>query len=212
MKATFTWPKGGFASLMDELHLPVAEAGSAAIGEASEQIKTEARASIVGAGFSRGWANALRVEVYPKGGKPSIDSATFVWHRIPYAGVFEEGATISGNPLMWLPLPGAPRKIGRFGRMTPKLYRQKIGPLFRMPGTKKPILAATIRANRTPAKVSTAALRRGSNPGGRGKLMAIPLFVGIDQTTIKKRFDVIKATEKAAANLPSLFAKNFRGE
>ena len=46
--------------------------------------------------------------------------AAFIYHKIRYAGVFEEGAVIGGQPLLWLPLPTVPLRRGR--PMTPSQY------------------------------------------------------------------------------------------
>jgi len=60
-------------------------------------------AGIAAGGLSRKWQNALRVNIYPPQGD-SMHPAAFVYHKIRYAGVFEDGAVIGGQPLLWLPL------------------------------------------------------------------------------------------------------------
>ena len=74
--------------------------------------QAKGRADIAAAGFSRRWQNAFRVDVFPRGRKVSVDAAAWVFHKIPYAEVFEEGATIRGRPYLWIALPGTPTRIG----------------------------------------------------------------------------------------------------
>ena len=87
------------------------------------------------------------------GSEVSINAAAHVYHRIPYAWVHEEGATIHGQPLLWLPLSHAPDKIGRF-RMTPRRYP---GPLqFVRRAGKPPLLVAKLGLSRGRAKKGMA--------------------------------------------------------
>ena len=128
LKARVRGERGAFIKAFMAAEEPIARAATLAIREAGEEIKQDARAQIGAAGFSRRWQNALRVDHYPRGGETSVNAAAHIWHRIPYARVFEEGATIGGSPFLWLPLSHAPQKIGRF-RMTPKRYVDGVGPL-----------------------------------------------------------------------------------
>ncbi len=90
--------KGEFDEAMREMQRPMAEAATSAMQEAADNIKSEGRAKIASAGFSKKWQNALRVDAFPRRGKVSINAAAFAFHKIPYADVFEEGATIRGKP------------------------------------------------------------------------------------------------------------------
>src|SRR3954465_6881555 len=117
----------GFADVVArEIQRPGARAAPAAVREAGEIAKRDGRASIAASGFSRKWQNALRVNIYPPQGD-SMRPAAFVYHKIHYAGVFEEGAVIGGQPLLWLPLPTVPLRRGR--PMTPSQYARSVGPL-----------------------------------------------------------------------------------
>src|ERR1700745_2725921 len=87
-------------SIVGSLQRPLAKAATAALRDAGEIAKSNGRASIAAAGFSRKWQNALRVNIYPPQGD-SLRPAAFIFHKIRYAGVFEEGAVIGGQPLLW---------------------------------------------------------------------------------------------------------------
>ena len=98
LKARARHERGAFVKAFIAAEEPIARAATRAIEEAGGEIKQDARAQIGAAGFSRRWQNALRVDHYPRGGETSVNAAAHIWHRIPYAGVFEEGAVLSRSP------------------------------------------------------------------------------------------------------------------
>lgn len=207
--ARFRYEKkdGEFALAMAAKKDPIAFAGTAAITEAGDIVKREGRQDIAAAGFSKRWQNALRVNVYPRR-KLSMSAAALIFHNIRYAGVFEEGATISGKPRLWLPLKDTPKRAGR-QKMTPALYIKTIGPLISIerPG-KPPLLAGKIATNRRGSKtgkVSLSALKRG---GAGAASTLVPLFIGIERVSIRDRFSIRQITERAAARLGSLYLKH----
>jgi hypothetical protein len=190
--------KGFVDTIVKEMQRPIAKAATAAVREAGEIAKRDGRASSAAAGFSRKWQNALRVNIYPPQGD-SMRPAAFIFHKIRYAGVFEEGAVISGQPLLWLPLPNVPLRRGR--PMTPSQYARSIGPLVSVqrPGG-PPLLFPKYRS-----------------PRGRRRRAAVgverkPLYVGLSSVAITKRFNVKGAAQNAAAQFPSLFAKHLRSD
>jgi hypothetical protein len=102
--------RGEFAAELQKIEQPIAKAGTAAVREAAEVAKAEGRASIAAAGFGRKWQNELRANVYPPN-RDSLRPAALIYHKVPYARVFEEGAVIHGKPRLWLPLPNAPMAL-----------------------------------------------------------------------------------------------------
>ena len=196
MRFSLTDVAKGFVDVIArELQKPIAKAATAAMKDAGDVAKRTGRSSIASAGFSRKWQNALRVNIYPAQGD-SMRPAAFIFHKIRYAGVFEEGAVIRGQPLLWLPLGNVPVRRGR--PMTPSQYVRSVGPLVSVqrPGS-PPLLFAKYRAKRS--------RRRAADSLGRK-----PLYIGISSATIAKRFDIKGAARQAAAQLPSLYAKHLR--
>src|SRR3954462_8054815 len=187
--------KGFLDTITKEIQRPIAKAATAAIRDAGEIAKRDGRASIAASGFSRKWQNALRVNIYPPQGD-SLRPAAFIYHKIRYAGVFEEGAVIGGQPLLWLPLPNVPLRRGR--PMTPSQYARSVGPLVSVqrPGS-PPLLFPKYRSSRR--------RRRGKSSPERK-----PLYVGLSSVAIAKRFNIRGAAQNAAAQLPSLFEKHLR--
>ena len=188
---------GGFAKAMEDAQRPIAKAATAAIREAGDIAKRNGRASIAAAGFSQKWQNALRVNIYPPQGD-SLRPAAFIYHKIRYAGVFEDGASIHGQPLLWLPLANVPLRRGR--PMTPAQYTRSVGPLVSVqrPG-KPPLLFAKPRAARRGRRTVVNAERK-------------PLYVGLSSVELRKRFDIRGAALTAAAQLPALYARNLRAD
>lgn len=204
----------GFDAAMREKYKPLAEAGKETIEAVATEIKRQGRAEIASAGFSQRWQNALRADVYPKR-KDSLNAAALIYHKIPYADVFESGATIRGKPRMWVPLDSTPKKIGR-ERMTADRFIHEIGPLKMLKRSgKKPLLAAPMTATKAQirngafGKVTLDRLRRGS-----GKIeskatgrMLVPLFVGVDSVKLKKRFALTEVIERAADRIEAIFVE-----
>ena len=154
----------------------------------------------------------MRLNVYPKKGT-SLRAAALIWHKIPYAGVFEEGATIRGRPTLWLPLPSTPQKYGRY-RLTPERYNKEIGPLqyVKRPG-KSPLLFARVKSTKSGkpgSRVTLSRLKAGAR--GQGKTTSVPVFVGIDSVSIRKRLDITGIVRKARDRLADLYAENMRSD
>lgn len=189
--------RGFVETIVKEMERPIAKAATAAVREAGEIAKRNGRASVAAGGLSRKWQNALRVKIYPPQGD-SIRPAAFIYHKIQYAGVFEDGAVIRGQPLLWLPLPGVPIRRGH--PMTAAQYARSVGPLVSVerPG-RPPLLFAKPRAGRRGRRAGAGAERK-------------PLYVGLSSVAIHKRFDIKGAVQKAAAQLPQLYAKNLRAD
>lgn len=205
---------GEFERRMKEMEEPIARAATDAMTEVQADVKREGRANIAGAGFSTRWQNALRVDLYPNKGLVSLEPAVFVHHRIPYAGVFEDGATVMGKPLMWVPLPTTPRRVGN-RKVTPALLGDVDLVPFRSKGG-TPLLGASIKVPRSQAnverpRVSLSALRRGTS-GSRGVIRTVPLFVGIRAARIPEKIDIAAICATARDSIPRLYAKFFVAE
>lgn len=187
---------GQFDAAMEAATGDVKQASMGAAGKAADIIKRDGRADIAAAGFGPKWQNALKTVVYPKNAQ-SIQPTIQTYHKIGYSEMFEEGGPIFGKPLLWLPLEkNLPARRG-LHRMTPAIYVKEVGPLF-------PIY----RAGHRPL---LAALKKTGRRGKRGAVETetVPMFVGIDQVTLRDRFSVREIAEKTADQLPTLFASEF---
>lgn len=203
--------RGKWDEQVQQMYEPMATAGTAAIDEVEDIVKSESRQDIGAAGFGKRWQNTFRSQRFPRRGV-SLNAAAFFWHKIPFAGIFETGGTITGKPLLWVPLEGTPKKIGR-NRMTPKNFVNRIGRLYSIKGASHPLLGARVRVSARQAakdkpKVSLAALKRGS--GGSGVLRTIPLFVGIKSADIRDKFHIAEIAERGRNRLPELYLKHLK--
>lgn len=209
LRLTAKFLGGRFDEAMQDLQAPIRQAGLSALKEATDEAKARLRGAAGAAGFSSRWQNTLRGDVYDNKG---ADPASALYSRIPYAGVFAEGATIPGDPLLWVPLPWAPKRIAR-KRMTPERFVQAIGPLVPMKSRSgRPLLGARVAVSKTAAKrggpfrASAAALRRGA--AGTGTIRTVPLFVGLRSVSVAQKFDADRIIRQAAARLPELYLKH----
>lgn len=209
LKFTYSAMQGEFDKAVKAFYRPISQAATAAIKEAAAFVKVRGRAQIAAAGFSAKWQNALRVTVYPRSGA-SADAAAWIYHKIPYAGVFERGATITGSPLLWLPIGNAPQRIGG-KRFTARNYVALIGPLktIRVPG-KPPMLAGFV-VGRPSATITVRRLKNGNARAALGgRVIAVPLFIGIDVVKIAARFNLSRIFNEAHTNLAGGYLRNLR--
>ncbi len=189
---------GQFDAAMEAATGDVKKASMAAAHKGADIMKSAGRADIAAAGFGPKWQNALKVVVYPKNAE-SIQPTIQTYHKIGYSEIFEEGGSIFGKPLLWLPIEkNLPTRRG-LHRVTPSFYVKNIGPLF-------PIF----RAGKAPL---LAAQKKTGKRGKRGAVQteAVPMFVGIDAVTLRDRFSIREIAEQTADQLPALFAGEFDG-
>lgn len=217
MQFSYAYNRGEFAKAIADIQKPVAEAATGAMADAAQIAKTAGRASIASAGFSTRWQNALRANVYPAGGKTSLQPAALIYHKIAYSNVFETGAVIRGRPMLWLPihenLPIAPG--GR--RWTPATFVKQVGPLrsVNVPG-KPPLLVGKVVVGMTGATLalpSAAMTRKGSRARAafaKQREVWKPLFIGHDAVSIGKKFNVAGAVQKARDQLGPLYLKHLK--
>ncbi len=186
----------------------LAAAATAAMKDVADLAKQRGRANIAAGGFGPKWQNALRSTVYPQRGT-SIDAAAYIRHKIPYAFVFEEGARISGKPLLWLPLPNVQERY-RGKAMTPRFYSQAIGPLHSLRNTKKPLLAGYVTANSNRTRLTVAKLRAGHRaPAARR--VSVPVFIGVPIVNVRKHFDLRRTFDAVSAQVPDLLMAHMEG-
>lgn len=216
VKLTFAAIKGQLEDAIEAKYRPIAAAVTAAIKDTAAFVKAQGRADIASA-LGPKFANSWRVNVYPSGGRSSAGAAVYAFSRIRYAGVFETGASIHGKPTLWIPLPNAPKRIGR-QRITPALYVARVGPLrlVQRPGH-RPLLVADIRVGRRTAVsgrrvFALSTLRRGGAAGAKGAVISVPMFFGIDAVGIRKRIHIQRIAQQARDRIPSLFAKHLDPE
>lgn len=213
LQLVYIFGEGDFDKGMRAMEKPMARAATAAVHDAGYSAKIGGQEAILAGGMSARFARIYTVKFYPRFGD-SIDAAAFVYHKTDYAGIFQTGGTVHGKPRLFIPLPGVPKKIGR-NRVTPRIYEQRIGPLFPVQRPGKPLLlmakvaSSKARLNR---KFTVGSLRSGHANRGHRSLISVPMFVGVDQVTIPKKFDTRPASQRALKMLPSLYQRYLQAD
>ena len=202
----YSYEPGRFEAAFRAHYADMAAAAQGAIASAGAIVKAEGRADIAAAGLGAGFVKALRVDIYPQG-RNSLNATAHIYHKIPYAGVFEVGATIRGQPRLWLALPSTPQRYGR-KPMTPELFAKSIGPLsfVKRPG-KRPLLVAKAKKGKNMTKISLARFRSGGR--GEGPFMSVPVFVGVDSVSIRRKLNISGIVRSARDRLPKFYASLF---
>lgn len=177
-----------------------------------EKGKSDIAAGVRGNKFPAGW-NVRYYQTEP----PQVDAAAWAYHKIPWADVFESGATIAGKPLLWIPLRNAPSYFGG-GKITPKKLEKKNVRLFPIKRSGKPPLLATKvfvtrgQAKKTVFKISAKKILSGrTTPIKNADKMVritVPLFFGIAAVTIRKKFHLGLIADSERAKLPAYYDAN----
>lgn len=142
MNIVFSAQEDEWQKLLDEMERKVNDARRGAVKDVAELAVKDGRAEIASTGFSSRWQQGLRFRFYPN--SPNGDPAAVLYHRIGLANIFETGKTISGKPLLWVPIGkkagvNSPRKYGKklvsvnIAGKPPLLFDaadRKLGPLF----------------------------------------------------------------------------------
>lgn len=178
MNFAFSAQDGAIDELLDEIERQINEAKSDAVRDAADLAVKEGRANIATAGFSSRWQKALKSNFYPNEGD---DPAALIFHRFPFAGVFERGITISGRPLLWLPI----EQNLPSGIHSPSQYGKKL-------------ISVNI-AGKPPLLFDAFNRLRG------------PLFFGTRSVDIRKRFDLFAIFERAADRMREFYEQRIKG-
>lgn len=179
-----------------EKQKPVAEASVAALRDVAATSVQEGRKDIAaaGQGFTHAqWLSGLqyRTKGAREGGQASLDTTATVYHKYGIAGVFEYGATIKGRPLMWI----CEHKGATASRFDVSL-RQKRGGQTRSPY----LVSATIGG--TPVLFD----KRDKSCDRK------PVFIGVPQINIPKKFHITEIVEKNFENFGTYFYLHFKDE
>lgn len=192
-----------------ELQKDIAKAATAAVKEADGLVKKESQAALSSAGFSGRSSRAMRSVITPKTGDSINVSADF-FLRPAYLNIFETGGTITGKPLLWLPLPTVP--LGAGGkRLTPKQYTERIGPLHSARGAKTPLLVGK-GSRQQILRATSKAVRFRKRAGLSQGTVNVPLFVGVPSVNIRKKFDLAAIVARTRAKLGEFYLKNVKAQ
>ena len=182
------------------------KAVSTTMAQAGAGLKSAWRTQITGAGLGQRLANTIRSQIYPKG-RNSLDAAALVWSNAPVIiGAHDTGPLIRSASGFWLaiPLPAAGKALGG-KRVTPGMWEQKTGLKLRFVYRRRGpslLVADAVRLNtRGQAAVS-------KSKTGRGQVTA-PIFILVRQIKLRKRLNLARDAERAAAAIPGSIVRNW---
>jgi hypothetical protein len=207
MRVTYSYTKGEFDKAMRDIEIPMDQAAIDSVREATDIAHKNGQANIAASGLGPRWVKSFKQRFYKNTG---LDAAGIVYSTIQFSYVFERGATVRGNPNLWIPLPTTPLKIGG-KRMTAKRATHEIGHLFKIVIGGKEFLALRIAVSKGIAKgpvprMSAAMLKsRARKPRKNETTRLIPMFVGSASITIRKRLNISEIVQRAADQLPDLY-------
>jgi hypothetical protein len=194
---------GSYSKMMEAQLDKLARVATQTMRSVQNTVKTEGRSAISAGIHSSRLANAFRVNLYPYSGD-SINPVVFAYHKVPWAGQFEDPQPISG--FRWLPieanLPGGKR-------WTPHDFANQIGPLRRGVAGSKPVLFGEVRVANS-GRVLRLPSKRGNTGNtsfSRQQKKWLPVFVGISSITDPKRYDITAVVNKASEQIDALYAK-----
>lgn len=211
-------PPGKFAKDVQKWQEPLAKALTMSMRDGAKLLQTDTRAAIVAAGLGPRFARQFKAFGFPRR-QFSLTPAIRGWHARAwkgsqigrYANIFARGGTIRGRPLLWVPLPTAPLKIGGMAT-TPKLYVANIGPLVPLKGTRRPLLAGQSLRAVEGRRATVGALKTGARnaatraSGGRARrTVVVPMFVGLPSVKIPKMVNMAPIFARVQMQLPKFF-------
>jgi len=189
LKVRINYDRQKLSQLFIEKRLPIATAAVEALKDVSEKAVDEGRADIgaAGPGFRHAqWQSGFKYHI--KGqtvdGVPSMSAMSFFSHRYGIANVFQEGMTIEGHPLMWIP---ARKGIARLGGERRKNMRSD-----------KKLTFATVKG---------VPLAFDANDKDRNRK---PLYIGVPRVVIPKKFHLNEIIEKNAEKIGEAFLRRFK--
>lgn len=195
----------------DDTQMSVSEA----MDDVQAGLKDELRGQVVDAGMGSRLANTWRGTRYPKG-RPSIDSAAFVWSRAPdIVTAFELGVPIVARDRKYLAIPtkdaGVSHTTVKNKRLTPKIWETETGVKLRfMPRGGHALLVSDASYVRQPSRWRRRkSFRPIRNPIVGGKKFLV-IFVLVPTVNPRKRLDVEGAGDRWADRVGGLIAAHWR--
>lgn len=180
MKFTLSREEESIKRILDDYQKTTLDkAKQDAVKDAADLALKGGRANIAAAGFGGRFQTALKKRFYPN--KNTGNPAALIYHTRWFAGVFERGVTITGDPFLWLPVEqNLPRNI-----KSPHQYG-------------RPLASVNVKG-KVPMLFDAKDRQRG------------PLFVGVRAATIRKRLDLYRIFKEAADHIPEFLAQRLKG-
>lgn len=202
-----------FDSATTDLEDDRADIVGAAMIEGTELLKRDLRDDVQAAGLGRRLALTWRSNVYPSGGRRSLDPAGWVWTKAPkLIEVYTEGATIAptgGRRYLAIPSKNVPMK-GRGKRMTPLDVETAFNQdLIIRKGRRPGIFTAWVNAVAGRTGKGFKPVTKGRLRGGR-KAELIFMFTLVRTVRLRARLRGPELADQAADRMPALLTKHWK--
>ncbi|MBZ0138778.1 MAG: DUF6441 family protein [Pseudorhodoplanes sp.] len=197
----------------------IARSVTGAMREATEGLKGDLRADVVGAGLGQRLANTWRGKTYPQAGV-SLEAAAFVWSKAPnLVDAFDRGVTIRSKSGFWLaiPTPAAGVKglsaTGAMKRITPGGWERRTGMrlrfVYRRSGPSL-LVADRARLNKKGLAKPNIGRRRSGGPYTRlAGRSTVVVFILVPQVTLNKRLNIEGMARRWGERVPGLIANHW---
>ncbi|WP_282057577.1 DUF6441 family protein [Lentibacter algarum] len=181
------------------------QAVSAAMREASMDLKTAWRGQITQAGLGQRLSKSIRSQTYPKTGE-SLKAAALVWSNAPQIiGAHNTGPLIRSKDGFWLAIPTPAAGKGLRGKaLTPDEWENRRGLRLRFVYRRRgpSLLVADGRLNTRGLGVASR------SKTGRGR-STVPIFLLVPQVKLAKRLNLGRDADRVQAAVPGLIVANW---
>ncbi len=195
---------------VDELAVAV----TAAVGAATDGMKTDLRAQAQAGGLGPRFGLMLRGDVYPRGGRPSLSAAGEVRPNGKRAemlfGVYSQGTVIRGRAGNWLaiPTPNVPLQGGRgrgaTRRMTPVEVEASFNRELRFAFGRRPGTAVLIMDEAVAARGKAGGYRPRTAGRRSRKGESVVMFVLRRSVSVRRRLAPDQVAEKWSGMVPAM--------
>ena len=187
-KFTVTVDEPKWLAMIRAKEQPVAVAAEAALRDVAAASVQEGRKDIAaaGEGFTHAeWLSGLQYRTFDDrvGGQATLAGKAVIFHKYGIAGVFETGADIKSEKLMWLPTRAGLARLG--GARRPSRSRKKL----------------------TFATVRGVVMAFDAADKSRDRK---PLYIGLEEVVIPQKFHIRQIVEDNVAHIGEAFLKNFK--
>lgn len=214
---------GPFARFIGAALDDLAAAVTGAVGAATDGMKDDLRAQAAATGLGQRFGQMLRGDVYPRGGRVSLQAAGEVRPNGRRAEmlfkVYSEGTTIRGKGGQWLaiPTPNVPlrRGQGRGGgskRMTPVEVEAAFNQELRFAYGRKAGTAVLIMDEAVKSRSKAGGYRPRTAGRRSRKAESVVMFVLRRSVSVQRRLQPEKIVEKWAGIVPALIDGLMQGK
>jgi hypothetical protein len=205
--------EGDLAQLLYAESVAAERAVTAGVTQTGFGLKAAWRRQAAGAGLGQRLANTIRAKHYPARGD-SINAAALVFSRASkIVDAFDRGALIRSKDGFYLAVPTAEAGVKGVGRqrITPGGWERRTGMRLRFVyrrGAPSLLVADDARLNKRGLAVAKRGRRRKN--GMLTGAQTVVIFILVPQVRLRKRLDLDRAADAAAAALPGAILRAWK--